>query len=316
MPKRHETSDPSQTEALGAELAAGLAAGDVVLVEGELGAGKTTFVRGACRALGVGGVVTSPTFTIGQRYPAAVPVSHLDLYRVADLGARTPTCWRTTSGRTDRVRRMAGARGGDDRGPVTPGREGDDRARRRRPASGDDRAVRIFAFDTATRQPRLRCSASATSSPRPATTQPGRAARPRHAAAAADCDGARARRRRLGRGRPDRSRHRARDVHRAADRDRDRAGARTGEGHSARRGFDPAVARARRTFRERRAGRFDTVLAVLDARRGEVFAASWRMTEIEEFDTALLVPRHSLPRRWPSSSRRSDRPHWRSETGR
>jgi tRNA threonylcarbamoyladenosine biosynthesis protein TsaE len=90
MSQRHETSDPSQTEALAAELAAGLAAGDVVLVEGELGAGKTTFVRGACRALGVGGVVTSPTFTIGQRYPAAVPVSHLDLYRVADLGGEDP----------------------------------------------------------------------------------------------------------------------------------------------------------------------------------------------------------------------------------
>jgi tRNA threonylcarbamoyladenosine biosynthesis protein TsaE len=90
MSQRHETSDPSQTEALAAELAVGLAPGDVVLVEGELGAGKTTFVRGACRALGVGGVVTSPTFTIGQRYPATVPVSHLDLYRVADLGSEDP----------------------------------------------------------------------------------------------------------------------------------------------------------------------------------------------------------------------------------
>jgi tRNA threonylcarbamoyladenosine biosynthesis protein TsaE len=90
MSKRRETSDPSETEALAAELAAKLAAGDVVLVEGELGAGKTTFVRGACRALGVGGVVTSPTFTIGQRYPATIPVSHLDLYRVADLGSEDP----------------------------------------------------------------------------------------------------------------------------------------------------------------------------------------------------------------------------------
>jgi tRNA threonylcarbamoyladenosine biosynthesis protein TsaE len=90
MSSRHETSSPDQTEAVAAKLAAGLAAGDVVLVAGELGAGKTTFVRGACRALGVEGVVTSPTFTIGQRYPGAVPVSHLDLYRVADLGAEDP----------------------------------------------------------------------------------------------------------------------------------------------------------------------------------------------------------------------------------
>jgi tRNA threonylcarbamoyladenosine biosynthesis protein TsaE len=90
MSRRHQTSDPAQTEALAAELAAELAPGDVVLVEGELGAGKTTFVRGACRALGVDGVVTSPTFTIGQRYDASVPVSHLDLYRVADLGSEDP----------------------------------------------------------------------------------------------------------------------------------------------------------------------------------------------------------------------------------
>lgn len=64
--------------------------GDVVLVEGELGAGKTTFVRGACRALGIEATVTSPTFTIGQRYPGAVPVSHLDLYRVSDLRDEDP----------------------------------------------------------------------------------------------------------------------------------------------------------------------------------------------------------------------------------
>jgi tRNA threonylcarbamoyladenosine biosynthesis protein TsaE len=90
MPRRHETSSPAETEAIAAELAAALRPGDVVLIEGELGAGKTTFVRGACRALGVRGAVTSPTFTIGQRYPAAVPVSHLDLYRIADLDGEDP----------------------------------------------------------------------------------------------------------------------------------------------------------------------------------------------------------------------------------
>src|SRR5579884_499711 len=87
MVHRRQTTDPGETEALGAELARTLRPGDIVLVEGELGAGKTTFVRGACRQLGVTGTVTSPTFTIGQRYPGPVPVAHVDLYRVADLDA-------------------------------------------------------------------------------------------------------------------------------------------------------------------------------------------------------------------------------------
>jgi tRNA threonylcarbamoyladenosine biosynthesis protein TsaE len=72
---------PEATEAVGARVAASLKPGDVVLVRGELGSGKTTFVRGACRALGVEGPVTSPTFTIGHRYDVRVPVAHLDLYR-------------------------------------------------------------------------------------------------------------------------------------------------------------------------------------------------------------------------------------------
>jgi tRNA threonylcarbamoyladenosine biosynthesis protein TsaE len=79
-----QTVSAEETEALGAELAATLAPGDVVLVEGDLGAGKTTFVRGACRALGVTDPVTSPTFTIGQRYTGRVPISHLDLYRLVE----------------------------------------------------------------------------------------------------------------------------------------------------------------------------------------------------------------------------------------
>ncbi len=86
-----ETSDPAETESLGAELAAGLAGGDVVLVRGELGAGKTTFVRGAARALGVAVPVTSPSFSIGHRYSGEnVTVSHLDLYRLAGLDAEDP----------------------------------------------------------------------------------------------------------------------------------------------------------------------------------------------------------------------------------
>ena len=80
-----QTGSAAETEAVAAALAADLRAGDVVLVSGELGAGKTTFVRGACRALGVGVPVTSPTFTIARRYEdGRVPVSHLDLFRLAE----------------------------------------------------------------------------------------------------------------------------------------------------------------------------------------------------------------------------------------
>lgn len=90
--ERHGSEGPVDTEALASDLVAGLRPGDVVLIAGDLGAGKTTFVRGAARALGVEEPVTSPTFTIGQRYEGAVPVSHLDLYRLGDggLGAEDP----------------------------------------------------------------------------------------------------------------------------------------------------------------------------------------------------------------------------------
>ena len=84
------TSSPAETEALGARLAERLEPGDVVLVGGELGVGKTTFVRGACRQLGVEGPITSPTFTIGRRYRGRVPVSHLDLFRLDTPGDEDP----------------------------------------------------------------------------------------------------------------------------------------------------------------------------------------------------------------------------------
>jgi tRNA threonylcarbamoyladenosine biosynthesis protein TsaE len=84
-----ETVSAEETEALGARLAESLSPGDVVLVRGELGAGKTTLIRGAARALGVEGPVTSPTFTIGQRYEGQIPVSHLDLYRLGETGLAT-----------------------------------------------------------------------------------------------------------------------------------------------------------------------------------------------------------------------------------
>ena len=77
----------SETERIAAVLAGRLVVGDVVGVSGELGAGKTTFVRGACRALGVTSPITSPTFTIGHRYSGDVDVSHLDFYRFAGVSA-------------------------------------------------------------------------------------------------------------------------------------------------------------------------------------------------------------------------------------
>jgi tRNA threonylcarbamoyladenosine biosynthesis protein TsaE len=76
-----ESSSPEETERLGAAVARELEPGDVVAVSGELGTGKTTFVRGAARALGVEAPVTSPSYTIGHRYLGDPDVSHLDLYR-------------------------------------------------------------------------------------------------------------------------------------------------------------------------------------------------------------------------------------------
>lgn len=90
MPSSTETSAPAETEAIAAELAQRLRPGDIVLVSGDLGSGKTTFVRGACRALGVTSAVTSPSFTIAQRYDGTMPISHLDLYRLGDLDDEDP----------------------------------------------------------------------------------------------------------------------------------------------------------------------------------------------------------------------------------
>ena len=83
------------TERAAALLARRLIVGNVVEVSGELGSGKTSFIRGACRALGVEGPITSPTYTIGHRYEGRLPVSHLDLYRLervssAELGDLEP----------------------------------------------------------------------------------------------------------------------------------------------------------------------------------------------------------------------------------
>ncbi len=86
-----DSGSAAETEAFGARIAARLGPGDVVVLSGEVGAGKTTLIRGACRALGIGEPVTSPTFTIGQRYAGGrMPVSHLDLYRLESLEGEDP----------------------------------------------------------------------------------------------------------------------------------------------------------------------------------------------------------------------------------
>ena len=76
--------DQAATEKLGARIAAGLAPGDIVALEGDLGAGKTTLARAILRGLAITGPIPSPTFTLVQHYEARVPVSHYDLYRVED----------------------------------------------------------------------------------------------------------------------------------------------------------------------------------------------------------------------------------------
>jgi tRNA threonylcarbamoyladenosine biosynthesis protein TsaE len=85
------THDPAETERLGAQLAAELKPGDVVLVSGELGAGKSTLVRGALQSLGVQGPVTSPTYVVGHLHEGRDgPLAHLDLYRLAGMDAEDP----------------------------------------------------------------------------------------------------------------------------------------------------------------------------------------------------------------------------------
>lgn len=81
--KRSQSASAEETQVLAAELAAGLGPGDVVHVCGEIGSGKTTFIRGACRALGFSGPVTSPSYTICNRYEhGELLISHLDCQRL------------------------------------------------------------------------------------------------------------------------------------------------------------------------------------------------------------------------------------------
>lgn len=86
-----DSGSARETEEIAARLAQRLHPGDVVLLRGDVGSGKTTFVRGACRALGVAARVTSPSFTLARRYEGRHPITHIDLYRLGDgLEAEAP----------------------------------------------------------------------------------------------------------------------------------------------------------------------------------------------------------------------------------
>jgi tRNA threonylcarbamoyladenosine biosynthesis protein TsaE len=76
---------PQETQALGERLGARLGPGDVVACIGELGAGKTCFLQGLARGLGVTSAVTSPTFVLVNQYRGRVPVYHVDAYRTGSL---------------------------------------------------------------------------------------------------------------------------------------------------------------------------------------------------------------------------------------
>jgi tRNA threonylcarbamoyladenosine biosynthesis protein TsaE len=83
------TNTPAETEAAGERFGRELRQGDLILIEGDLGAGKTTFVRGVARGAGSTAHVASPTFQLVRVYPGRLQVAHVDLYRVeasAELG--------------------------------------------------------------------------------------------------------------------------------------------------------------------------------------------------------------------------------------
>src|SRR5579875_2025648 len=89
--ERFESRGPEETEAFGERLGKRLRGGDLLYLEGEIGVGKTTLVRGIARGLGVQGPVTSPTFTVGQRYCGErCNLAHIDLYRITDGLAEEP----------------------------------------------------------------------------------------------------------------------------------------------------------------------------------------------------------------------------------
>ena len=79
------TDSPDETQAVGKAIVPALRSGDVISLTGDLGAGKTTFVQGVARALGVTDRVVSPTFTLVRQYEGTLPVYHFDIYRLDNL---------------------------------------------------------------------------------------------------------------------------------------------------------------------------------------------------------------------------------------
>ena len=259
------TDGPGETEAAGAELARRLGPGDVVLVSGELGSGKTTFVRGACRALGVEGPVTSPTFTIGRvlrRLAGGSPPRPLPARLARGRGSRAARG--LPDARARRVRRMAGGGGARAR---AGGRACAARARGGRPAPDHGR-VTLLGIDTSTSAAAacvLRADGEAFEvvAARRAAGAPARSCE-RADARGGGRDGSR--RGGLGRPRCDRRGSGAGHVHRPAHRHRHRPRA----GHG---GRAPRCAGCRRWRRSRPASTRRLRLPLIDARRGEVFAA-------------------------------------------
>ena len=88
VPVRQVLTDLAATQALGARLASGLRAGDLVVLSGPLGAGKTSLTQGLGAGLGVRGRVTSPTFVLARTHPGRLPLLHVDAYRMREAGAR------------------------------------------------------------------------------------------------------------------------------------------------------------------------------------------------------------------------------------
>ncbi len=103
----HSTKNEQETQVVAQEFASTLKGGEVVYLHGDLGAGKTTFVRAAARALGFTEPVRSPTFTIVNRYEVTHPtikqILHVDLYRIEDASELVPLALEEELGRSEVV---------------------------------------------------------------------------------------------------------------------------------------------------------------------------------------------------------------------